>query len=80
MSFIVQRFRARLRFFPMPQQALVIGGLLFNDCVVATALHLTLGEPLLSWSYWSAPLLGMLLWAPLFVLLDALRLGHGSRK
>ncbi|ACA11668.1 rod shape-determining protein MreD [Xylella fastidiosa] len=80
MSFIVQRFRARLRFFPMPQQALVIGGLLFNDCVVATALHLTLGQPLLPWSYWSAPLLGMLLWAPLFVLLDALRLGHGSRK
>ncbi|HHW4672035.1 MAG TPA: rod shape-determining protein MreD, partial [Xylella fastidiosa subsp. multiplex] len=39
-----------------------------------------LGQPLLPWSYWSAPLLGMLLWAPLFVLLDALRLGHGSRK
>ncbi|AXI83098.1 rod shape-determining protein MreD [Xylella taiwanensis] len=80
MLFIVQRFRARLRFFPVPQQALVIGGLLFNDCVVAMALHLTLGEPLLPWSYWWAPLLGMLLWGPLFVLLDALRLGHGSRK
>ena len=28
MAFIVQRFRARLRFFPVSQQALAIGGLL----------------------------------------------------
>jgi len=31
MAFIVQRFRAQLRFFPMPQQALAIGGLLLNE-------------------------------------------------
>src|SRR5690606_7701611 len=29
MAFILQRFRARLRFFPLSQQALAIGGLLF---------------------------------------------------
>ena len=75
MTFILQRFRARLRFFPLSQQALAIGVLLLNDRIVATAIHLTLGQPTLPWKYWWAPLLGMLLWPPLFVLMDALRLG-----
>ena len=75
MTFILQRFRARLRFFPLSQQALAIGVLLLNDRVVAGAVHLVLGVPALPWSYWWAPLLGMLLWPPLFLLLDALRLG-----
>lgn len=78
MTFILQRFRARLRFFPMSQQALAIGGLLLNDRIVASAIHLALGEPVLPWNYWWAPLLGMLLWPPLFVLLDAMR--QGKRK
>jgi len=51
----------------------VIGGLLFNDQVVATALHLMLGKAMLPWPYWLAPLFGMLLWAPVFALLDTLR-------
>ena len=79
MAFILQRFRAQLRFFPMAQQALAIGGLLLNDRVVNAAIHLALGLPQLHWAYWCAPLLGMLLWAPVFMLLDALRLGRRSR-
>jgi len=79
MTFILQRFRARLRFFPVSQQALAIGGLLLNDRIVTAALHLMLGEATLPWSYWWAPLLGMLLWPLLFVLLDALRLGRRGR-
>lgn len=75
MTFILQRFRARLRFFPLSQQALAIGVLLLNDRVITGAVHLVLGQPALPWSYWWAPLLGMLLWPPLFLLLDALRLG-----
>ncbi len=75
MTFILQRFRARLRFFPMSQQALAIGVLLLNDRVVTGAVHLALGEPALPWNYWWAPVLGMLLWPPLFLMLDALRLG-----
>ena len=75
MTFILQRFRARLRFFPMSQQALAIGVLLLNDRVVTGAVHLALGEPALPWNYWWAPVLGMLLWPPLFVMMDALRLG-----
>jgi len=76
MAFILQRFRARLRFFPLSQQALAIGALLLNDRIVEAALHLALGEPMLAWRYWWAPLVGMLLWPPLFLLLDALRLGR----
>jgi rod shape-determining protein MreD len=75
MAFILQRFRAQLRFFPLSQQALAVGGLLLNDRIVVAAVHMTLGEPSLPWTYWWAPLIGMLLWPPLFVLLDALRLG-----
>ncbi|RZA35249.1 MAG: rod shape-determining protein MreD [Lysobacteraceae bacterium] len=78
MTFILQRFRARLRFFPLSQQALAIGVLLLNDRVVASAVHLALGEPTLPWNYWWAPVLGMLLWPPLFLMLDALRLGKRS--
>jgi rod shape-determining protein MreD len=35
-----------------------------------------LGEPQLPGSFWWAPLLVMLLWAPVFLLLDTLRLGR----
>src|SRR5690606_10534049 len=62
MAFILQRFRSQLRFFPVAQQALAIGGLLLNDRVVSAAVHLALGLPQLPWAYWLAPLLGMLLW------------------
>ena len=74
MAFILQRFRLRLRFFPLSQQALAIGGLLLNDRVVSAAIHLVLGEPQHPWGYWWAPLLGLLLWAPLHLVLNALRL------
>lgn len=80
MAFILQRFRARLRFFPMSQQALAIGGLLLNDRIVTTVLHLTLGvapQPDLAWA---APLLGMLLWPPVFMLLDAFSHGGWRRR
>ena len=76
MAFILQRFRARLRFFPLSQQALAIGALLLNDRIVDAAIHLALGQPTLAWQYWWAPLVGMLLWPPLFLLLDGLRLGR----
>lgn len=79
MTFILQRFRARLRFFPMSQQALAIGGLLLNDRIVSAAVRLAVGEPVLPWSYWWAPLPGMVLWPLLFVLLDALRLGRRGK-
>ena len=79
LAFIVQRFRARLRFFPLSQQALVLGALLVNDRIVSAGLHLALGEPVLPWAYWLAPVIGLLLWPPVFLILDALRLGSWRR-
>ena len=80
MAFILQRFRARIRFCPMSQQALAIGGLLLNDRIVTAGLHIALGIQPLPTMFWLAPLTGMLLWPPVFVLLDALRLGHWRRR
>lgn len=74
LAFILERFRARLRFFPVSQQALTIGMLLLNDCVIATLLRLLAGLPLPPWPYWVAPWVGMVLWPPLHLLLDTLRL------
>jgi rod shape-determining protein MreD len=74
LTFILERFRARLRFFPVSQQALAIGVLLFNDRVVSLAIHLVVGAVPLPWTFWIAPLVGMLLWPPLRLVLDALRL------
>jgi rod shape-determining protein MreD len=74
MTFILQRFRARLRFFPLSQQALAVGALLLNDRVIAGAVQVLLDKPGPSLAQWFAPAVGMLLWAPLFLLLDTLRL------
>ena len=79
-AFILQRFRARLRFFPISQQALAMGALLVNDRVIAMALHLALGVQPLPWSYWFAPLLGMVLWGPVYVALDAMRMGAWRKR
>ncbi len=80
MAFILQRFRAQLRFFPLSQQALAIGGLLLNDRIIVAAVQITQGKPALPALFWLAPLAGMLLWAPVFLLLDGLRLGHWRRR
>ena len=78
MAFILQRFRSQLRFFPVTQQALAMGGLLLNDRIISAAIHFALGVPQLPWSYWIAPVIGMLLWAPLYLVMDALRFGRKS--
>ena len=80
MAFILQRFRARLRFFPMSQQALAIGGLLLNDRIVVAAIHVALGIQPLPGLFWVAPLVGMLLWPPVYMLLDGLRHGGWRRR
>lgn len=80
MAFILQRFRARLRFFPLSQQALAIGALLLNDRIVAAGLHLMLGAPTLAPAFWLSPVIGLLLWPPVFVALDALRMGAMRRR
>jgi rod shape-determining protein MreD len=76
MAYILQRFRARLRFFPMSQQALAIGGLLLNDCIVTAAIHIAVGSQPLHPLRWLSPVTGMVLWPLAYVALDSLRHGR----
>jgi rod shape-determining protein MreD len=80
LAFLVQRFRARLRFFPLWQQALTIGLLLINDRVVVAIIHMVIAAPQPSGLSWLAPVLGTVLWPWLFVLLDLARLRSRERS
>src|SRR6185312_2950301 len=73
MIFIVLRFRARLRFFPMWQQALAVAALLLNDRIVVIMIRGFSGDPMPSPAFWLSPPVGMLLWPFVFLLLDDLR-------
>lgn len=79
LAFLVQRFRARLRFFPLWQQALAVAALLLNDRLVVLAVHLAAGLPQAHWTAWASPLLGFALWPWLFLLLDEMRLRQRDR-
>jgi len=69
----VLRFRSRLRFFPMWQQALAVLALLANDRVVSLMVRAFSGDPMPTASFWYAPFAGMLAWPWVFLLLDDLR-------
>lgn len=79
-SFIVLRFRSRMRFFPMWQQALAVGALLLNDRVVVLLLRAIAGDFLIDWRYWLAPMVGAALWPWVFLLLDDLRARGRQRE
>jgi rod shape-determining protein MreD len=71
--FIVMRFRPRLRFFPMWQQALAVLALLLNDRIIALVLRSFSGEAMPPATFWLSPLVGAVLWPFVFLLLDDLR-------
>jgi rod shape-determining protein MreD len=71
--FIVLRFRARLRFFPIWQQALAVLALLLNDRIVMLMARGFSGEPMPPTVFWFAPLVGMLVWPFVFLLFDDVR-------
>ena len=73
-AFIVLRFRPRLRFFTLLQQALAILALLLNDRVVVLMIRVLSGEGLPPWQFWIAPWIGTLVWPLLYLLLDDVRL------
>ncbi len=77
LAFIVARLRARMRFFPMPQQTLMVLGLLLNDRVVMLMVRVLQGTPAPDWTFWLAPATGALLWPWLFLLLDLARARGG---
>lgn len=80
LAFLVQRFRARLRFFPLWQQAVAVGLLLLNDRVVVALIHAIAGAPQSPLLSWLGPVLAMVLWPWLFVLIDMVRLRARERS
>lgn len=80
LAFIVLRFRSRLRFFPLGQQALAVLALLANDRIVALMIRGFSGEAMPPASFWIAPVTGTLAWPLLYVLLDNLRLRQRARE
>lgn len=70
--FLVMRFRARLRFFPMWQQTLVVLALLINNRVLQLVIRLFAGQPMPPLEFWAAPLVGAAFWPIVFLLLDGL--------
>ena len=73
LSFIILRFRSRMRFFPMWQQSLALFALLLNDRIVLLMIRACAGESPPPAAFWLAPVTGMLAWPWLFLLLDDLR-------
>jgi rod shape-determining protein MreD len=73
LTFIALRFRSRLRFFPMWQQALAVLALLLNDRILLLIVRLLAGDSLPPASWWISPFVGAALWPFLFLLLDDLR-------
>lgn len=71
--FIALRFRSRLRFFPMWQQALAVLALLLNDRILLLIVRVLAGASLPPASWWISPFVGAALWPFLFLLLDDLR-------
>jgi len=71
--FLLERFRARIRFFPPWQQASAVLVLLLNDRVVHVWIIALQGNAWPGWAWWLAPLLGVFFWPWMFLLLDALR-------
>lgn len=80
LTFIVQRFRPRLRFFPLWQQALAVFALMLNDRVIVAAVRLFTGEGVPPLPFWFGPVSALLLWPWLFLALDALRLRGRVRE
>lgn len=73
LTFIVLRFRSRLRFFPISQQALAVLGLLLNDRIVVVMIRGFSGDPIPPMGFWASPFIGMLAWPFVFLLLDDVR-------
>jgi rod shape-determining protein MreD len=71
--YLVQRFRARLRFFPPWQQALSVLALLLNDRIIVLWIISLKGDALPSATFWLAPLISTLLWPWVFLIMDRYR-------
>ncbi|HET7931562.1 MAG TPA: rod shape-determining protein MreD [Rhodanobacteraceae bacterium] len=82
LTFIVLRYRSRIRFFPMWQQATVVWLLLLNNHVLQALIRAFAGDSPLPALSWLAPAVGAIIWPFVFLLLDDVNTrlrGKGTR-
>ncbi len=79
LTHVVARFRFRIRFFPVGQQALAVFGLMLNDRILSLWVRLFAGDGWPDLSYWLSPVIAMMLWPWLFLVMDRLRM-RGRQK
>jgi rod shape-determining protein MreD len=72
-AYIVARFRLRIRFFPLWQQALVVLAVLMNDRLIELWILGLSGQPMPGWQVLLPPLIAMLAWPWVFLVLDEIR-------
>lgn len=75
-AFLLDRFRSRLRFYPIWQQVLAIAALLANDWIVGAIVHAFLGQPQHVFATLGSAAVGALLWGPVHALLATLDRGR----
>lgn len=73
LTYILHRFRLRLRFFPFWQQTLAVLVLLVNDRIVTLWIQGVMDYPWPEWTFWLGPVAGMIAWPVVFMLIDAVR-------
>ncbi len=72
-AYIVGRFRLRMRFFPLWQQALAVCAVLLNDRLIYTWVHALAGNGMADWRVIWAPLVALFIWPWVFLALDLAR-------
>ncbi len=72
-AYIVGRFRLRMRFFPLWQQALAVAAILLNDRLIYTWVHALAGNGVADWRIIWAPLVALFIWPWVFLILDLTR-------
>jgi rod shape-determining protein MreD len=72
-AFIVLKLHQRIRVYPLWQQSLVVFILLLLELLLSYWITGYTGQPLPSLTYWSAPVIGMLLWPWIYVILRDVR-------
>ncbi|GMU43537.1 MAG: rod shape-determining protein MreD [Xanthomonadales bacterium] len=78
--YLTLRFRHRLRFFPIWQQAGAVFALLLNDRVLDLWIRLLSGSAWPPLLFWLSPPIGMAVWPWVFLLLDGLRLRRRQQQ
>ena len=72
-AYIVIRFHARIRNYPLHQQAMFIGMILLPYMSISLWILGILGEDPKSWLYWAPVLTSVILWPWVYLVLRAVR-------